>query len=152
MFALSFEYYRLIYYVTQKGKLEWGDYSSSQYENNAIAANKHEPPWGDSIEAVSKAGVLIAADVVYDVDCIPTLVATVSNFLRKPTHLDHERIAIFATTYRNEATFALFEKELEEQSIACTYDNSIEDLPNVFPCYFTQPRSDVRVCRMEMKQ
>jgi len=91
--------------------------------------------------------------VVYDVDAIPDLVATVCKFLSQinlRSSGNDERVAIFATTYRNKNTFALFEKELEEKNIFCEY-HSLECLPNVFPCYFNQPRSDVRVCTMRIK-
>lgn len=139
-----------------KGKLEWGEYSNIQNENeHTLGVNGHArgSPWADSIEALSKADVLLAADVIYDVNSIPDLIATVSKFLSQTImHSDgiDERVAIFASTYRNENTFALFEKELEEKNIVFVY-HSLEDLPNIFPCYFNQPRSDIRVCTMRMK-
>ena len=101
-----------------------------------------------SIKAISKADVLLAADVVYDVDFIPDLVSTVSKFLNQA---GNERIAIFATTYRNEKTFSIFERQLEKHQIVCVYEHSLEHLPNIFPCYWNQSRSDVRVCTMRMK-
>jgi len=103
-----------------------------------------------SIEAISKADVMLAADVVYDVNCIPDLVSTVSKFLDNQT--GSERIAIFATTYRNERTFGIFENQLEKHHIICEYEQSLEHLPNIFPCYWNQSRSDVRVCTMRKKQ
>jgi len=102
-----------------------------------------------SIEAISKAVILLAADVVYDVSCIPDLVSTVSKFLNPA---GSERIAIFATTYRNERTFSIFERQLEKHQIICEYEHSLEHLPNIFPCYWNQSRSDVRVCTMRKKQ
>jgi len=104
-----------------------------------------------SIEAISKADVLLAADVVYDVNCIPDLVSTVSKFLNQAGG-GSERIAIFATTYRNERTFSIFENQLEKHQIVCEYEHSLEHLPNIFPCYWNQSRSDVRVCTMRKKQ
>ena len=63
-----------------------------------------------------------------------------------------KRKAIFATTFRNEKTFALFTNELRREGISCNYaeKEAIASLPNIFPCYFTQPRSDVRICTMTM--
>lgn len=107
-------------------------------------------PWASSIEALTKANVLLAADVIYLVNSIPDLVATVSKFLTQEGNGDDERMAIFAVTFRKKNTFALFEKELEEHKIVCSYDSSIEDLPNIFPCYWNQPRTDVRVCTMRI--
>ncbi|KAL7525870.1 hypothetical protein ACHAWF_001541 [Thalassiosira exigua] len=138
------------------GKLEWGQYSQSlgRDSNKGIKEYTGEPPWADSNAALSNADVLLAADVVYDANCIPDLVATVSRFLSliENTDASPERVAIFATTFRNEKTFGLFEKELEGQNIVCEYDQSTTDLPNIFPCYFNQPRTDVRVCTMKMKR
>ena len=129
-----------------------------QNENeNTIPSNNqsNDYPWANSSEAISKADVLLAADVVYDRNCIPDLVSTVCKFLSQTNHLDDSegnahRIAIFATTFRNKDTFALFEKELENHNIVCAYDHSLEELPNIFPCYWNQPRADVRVCTMSL--
>ena len=128
-----------------------------QSENeNTIVSNDQTSgyPWSNSIEAISKADVLLAADVVYDRNCISDLVSTVCKFLSQ-TNLSSEdnghRIAIFATTFRNKDTFALFEKELENHNIVCSYDYSLEELPNIFPCYWNQPRADVRVCTMSLR-
>lgn len=137
------------------GKLEWGDYSREESENQ-INGHVHGYPWASSTELLSKADVLIAADVVYIQEVIPDLVATVSKFLSQMEHCNgtttDKRMAIFATTFRNKATFGMFEKELVGKNIECTHDHSLEDLPNIFPCYYNQPRSDVRVCTMRLKQ
>ena len=108
-----------------------------------------------SIQALSKSNVLLAADVVYDVDCIPDLVSTVSKFLsQSKVAEDDEKIAIFATTFRNKSTFNLFEEELEMNNVLCAYydQSMIDELPNIFPCYWNQPRTDVRICTMRLKQ
>ncbi|KAL9178608.1 hypothetical protein ACHAXT_001946 [Thalassiosira profunda] len=128
------------------GRLEWGEHDNDQIALEV--GNASEPPWANSVEALSKADVLIAADVVYDPAVVPDLVATVSRFLGAN---DNERSAIFATTFRNKDTFALFKRELDGKDIICTYDNSLDDLPDIFPCYFNQPRSDVRVCTMKLQ-
>lgn len=106
------------------GNLEWGEYA----EHDCCS---------------HPADVLIAADVVYTVQCIPDLVATVSKFLSS----GDTKLALFATTYRNRSTFALFERELGKKHISCAY-KSQDEMPYVFPCYFNQPRSDVRICIM----
>mmetsp|Transcript_29875 Transcript_29875/g.64407 ORF Transcript_29875/g.64407 Transcript_29875/m.64407 type:complete len:460 (+) Transcript_29875:133-1512(+) len=159
------------------GRLEWGEYSNKQNGdddvNDAVvdvSGHAIGHPWANSIKALSNADVLIAGDVVYLVEAIPDLVATVCKFLSNHNHSHghnsvhhhhsdndngdinrNERVAIFATTYRNKKTFNLFENELEKRSIVCVY-HSIESLPNIFPCYFNQPRTDVRVCTMRMKK
>lgn len=89
---------------------------------------------------------MIAADVVYAVECIPDLVLTVEKFLSDG---NEKKIALFATTHRNKNTFSLFEKELEKRHIICDY-KSQDGLPFIFPCYFNQPRSDVRICTMQL--
>ena len=128
-----------------------------QHESeNSIDSDGHtsDSPWANSIEALSKADVLLAADVVYDTNCIPDLVSTVCRFLGQPNHnMDGSggRTAIFATTFRNKNTFAIFAKELKDQNIVCAYAESLENLPNIFPCYWNQPRADVRVCTMSLK-
>eukprot|EP00984_Skeletonema_dohrnii_P031743 scaffold24652_cov83-Skeletonema_dohrnii-CCMP3373.AAC.1 len=103
------------------GNLEWGEYA----EHDCCS---------------HPADVLIAADVVYTVECIPDLVATVSKFLSSGSSTN-AKVALFATTYRNRSTFALFERELEKKRIMCHY-KSQDEMPYVFPCYFNQPRSD----------
>ena len=103
-----------------KGRLEWGEHGND--EISIDVGNASEPPWANSAEALSKADVLIAADVVYDPAVVPDLVATVSSFLRGK---DDKRSAIFATTFRNKNTFAFFERELASNDIICTYDLSL---------------------------
>ena len=145
----------LLFACIKKGKLEWGDYSKGKRDTSSSSVGY---PWADSINALSTADVLLAADVVYDHDPIPALVATVSLFLTGQGDVlsndnddGYERVAIFATAFRNKDTFALFERELEQKRVVCTYDQSSEEWPNVFPCYVNQPRTDVRVCTMKMK-
>ncbi|KAL7434884.1 hypothetical protein ACHAXM_004316 [Skeletonema potamos] len=113
------------------GNLEWGEYA-------------------DSSCCSYSADVLIAADVVYTVEKIPDLVATVSKFLSSGNSTN-AKVALFATTFRNRFTFALFELELEKNRIKCDY-KSQDKVPYVFPCYFNQPRSDVRICTMTLSE
>ncbi len=149
-----------IHYFVSQGALEWSEYARN--ENIMVQCHTAEsnPVYGshgaNSIQALSKADVILAADVVYDVQCIHDLVSTVCKFLSSPLKSTEgilrgeEKIAIFATTYRNQKTFGLFEEELETKGIICDY-LSMDGLPLVFPCYFRQPRSDVRLCTMKLK-
>ena len=126
----------------RKGFLEWADFSDTQYSSES--AENFE-----SIAALSNADVLLAADVVYDVQCIPDLVNTISSFLSGNVG---RKTALFATTYRNKRTFDLFEGELKKKNVSCDYV-SIQlhkELPDIFPCYFNQPRGDVRICTMKL--
>lgn len=94
-----------------------------------------------------KAEVVIAGDVEYDVKENPALVSTLDHLLSDPSC---ERIAIFATLLRNQATFALFKAELESKGIICSFarKDDIDSLDHLFPCYYDQPRSDIRICIM----
>lgn len=95
---------------------------------------------------MTNADVILAADVVYALECIPQLISTVHKFLSSSIH----KMALFATTHRNRSTFQLFEDELERNEIVCDY-KSQELVPSLFPCYFNQPRSDVRICTMRLR-
>lgn len=125
------------------GYLEW-----SEYAKDGVGL--------PNVFAFSDAEVLLAADVVYDIEEIPNLVATVRRLLQggkknnAATTPQLERKAIFATTFRNTATFALFSRKLHSEGIKCEYTDEkvMESLPKLFPCYFHQPRKDVRICTM----
>lgn len=121
------------------GKLEWGEASTE----------------GDCCQLES-ADLLIAADVVYSRDCIPDLVTTVREFLSSSSSSSsssspNDKVALFATTHRNRQTFQLFETELKEKGIVCQYTLQTT-MEYVFPCYFNQPRSDVRICTMKLSE
>lgn len=94
------------------------------------------------------ADVLLAADVVYDIDSVPILGKLVALFLSS----GRDRNAIFATTLRNRRTFDLFEAELLKHKITCRYEDAstIASLPNFFPIYHVQPRLDTRICTMTL--
>ena len=136
---------------TSQGMLEWETYSEKS-EDVTGAPAKRTWPWSDSLEALTKASLLLAADVVYDPNFIGALVRAVVKFLSGTTRglEETERTAIFATTYRNRATFSLFENELLQHEIETTY-HVLDDVPHVFPLYWTQPREDVRLCTMKLK-
>jgi hypothetical protein len=116
-------------FYCHQGRLEWGEHSNSDVS---------------TISAFENADIMIAADVVYAVECIPDLVSSVCKFLSS----GFNKLALFATTHRNRITFSLFETELEKKKIVSQY-MSQDSLPCVFPCYFNQPRTDVRICILE---
>ncbi|KAL7449567.1 hypothetical protein ACHAWC_001623 [Mediolabrus comicus] len=115
------------------GKLDWGEASTE----------------GDC--CLGSADLLIAADVVYSRECLPDLVTTVRKFLSSSSSSStNDKVALFATTHRNRQTFELFELELERKGIICQYTS--HTMEYVFPCYFNQPRSDVRICTMRLSE
>lgn len=112
-----------------------------------------------SFSIAANADVLIAADVVYDRSVIPQLVQVVKSLLNSSSISSPRKkgkIAIFATTFRNAETFAIFEEELAACSdeINCDYvdEKDLESMPYIFPCYFQQPRRHVRICIMSKKK
>lgn len=116
--------------IVSVGKLEWGE-----FDNDCHCLNY--------------ADMLIAGDVVYARECIPDLVDTVIKFLSSGSRVNNSKVALFATTHRNRSTFQLFETELEKKGIICKHIIS-HDTMYIFPCYFNQPRSDVRLCTMAL--
>jgi predicted nicotinamide N-methyase len=130
------------------GYLEWTECAKGDKERSAREMSTSEP------FRFSEAEVLLAADVVYDMSQIPSLVQCVKVLLSsgEGAGSTEKRKAIFATTFRNENTFALFTHELLCEGMACDYVEKevIAGLPHIFPCYFIQPRSDVRICTMTM--
>lgn len=160
--------------------MEWDDFVTIQNQDkiniqneNKISMDKFSPStkymdakgndisfhqsYQNSFTIASNADVLIAADVVYDRSVIPQLVQVVKSLLTSSSSSKNksEKVAIFATTFRNADTFALFENELEkcENEICCDYvdSNDIDELPYIFPCYYHQPRSHVRICIISVK-
>mmetsp|Transcript_12507 Transcript_12507/g.18946 ORF Transcript_12507/g.18946 Transcript_12507/m.18946 type:complete len:586 (-) Transcript_12507:127-1884(-) len=122
-----------------------------------------------SLSIASNADVLIAADVIYDRSVVPQLVQVVKTILTSPlttytststrsTRVEEERkkIAIFATTFRNAESFALFQSEIEgcSREIHCKFVDSdtLSSMPYIFPCYSVQPRSHVRICIMSAQK
>ncbi|KAL3784935.1 hypothetical protein HJC23_000020 [Cyclotella cryptica] len=131
------------------GFLEWGDLGDCK-QNDGLEIRQSVTNSG-STTALLNADVLLAADVVYDIHCIPDLVCTVNRFLSCGNSLENKK-ALFATTYRNKTTFDLFENELEKRGILCDYipKQLQEGLPSIFPCYFNQQHADVRLCCMKL--
>ena len=127
------------------GYLEWTECAEFNSENIARKTPMSAP------FKPSEAQVLLAADVVYDVCQLPDLVRCVKVLLTPSSPM--ARAAIFATTFRNEKTFDLFTNQLQNEGIVSQFvDNDvIADLPSIFPCYFSQPRKDVRICTMTIE-
>lgn len=132
-----------------QGYLDWEEYGC---ESESPPTNNDSPSQSaqNSTDALSRAQILLAADVVYDFSVIPCLSRTVRRFLSSDPK---EKVAIFATTIRNKRTFTEFEQCLLENGIICNYveSDSLERVPFVFPVYHVQPRSDVRICFMRLK-
>mmetsp|Transcript_17562 Transcript_17562/g.33305 ORF Transcript_17562/g.33305 Transcript_17562/m.33305 type:complete len:418 (+) Transcript_17562:48-1301(+) len=135
------------------GYLEWEHFSKDkQYVKDEAGGStvKKSPSIYQSpttsMALAKNADVLIAADVVYNHSQIPTVVSCVTTFLSG----SRNKLAIFATTYRNEKTFNFFEEKLKNEGIKICYvpTSQIENMINMFPCYFDQPRTDVRICTM----
>ncbi|GMH93308.1 hypothetical protein TrVE_jg10773 [Triparma verrucosa] len=102
-----------------------------------------------SVEGVSylnRAEVLIAADCVYDRDYIPHLVAAVKLLLEGG---GGNKQAIFATTFRNEATFELFISSLQSYSVKYEElkipDAGLGEKYEIFDRFYIQQRSEVRI-------
>mmetsp|Transcript_21969 Transcript_21969/g.51848 ORF Transcript_21969/g.51848 Transcript_21969/m.51848 type:complete len:338 (+) Transcript_21969:414-1427(+) len=78
------------------GMLEWESYSEN-IGDPISAEGKRTWPWSGSFEALTKANLLLAADVVYDPNFIGALVRAVVKFFKLGTGLEGtERTAIFA--------------------------------------------------------
>lgn len=127
-----------------QGYLDWEQYAKDPSEYRA-----HHQSMKRSVEALSQAHVLLAADVIYDVEVITSLAWAIRQFLTS-----HDKVAIFATTLRNRATFDAFENELLDQGISCKYIEReiLEKVPYIFPLYHVQPRSDIRISFMRLSK
>ena len=122
----------------KKGYLEWEAFAGN-VDNNR---NKN-------IE-FSRADILIAADVIYDIEVIDSLVGIVKSFLSES--LSRTKQAIFAITKRNIASFELFLHKVRTYGIDCDWlVTNCDTLPKVFECTFTQERSDVQVARLTVQ-
>lgn len=135
----------LIFVHQFQGHLEWKSFADPNYkvhvETNSHEQTKH-PFW--------KAQVLIAADVIYDVNVIDSLVTVVKRFLTESSHVKE---AIFAVTRRNHKTFSLFLEHLMTHKICCSYLlESCENLNKVFRCKFSQDLGDVQIARLYVSE
>jgi predicted nicotinamide N-methyase len=133
------------------GYLDWstyGDESSRQLEARLQLDDRPLP----SYKALSEADVLIAADVAYDWSVIGCLVQIVRIFLTIDSS-GGPKLALFTTILRNKQTFELLERELANVGIrsrVLATGHACEQLPLTFPTKFVQPRSDIKICSLEL--
>lgn len=132
------------------GYLEWDAYAFADDPGEDIGGidnNRVIETQADSSVALTNAHVLLAADVAYDIEVLPSLAKVVRRFLASGP----SKLAIIATTLRNKKTFDALESELKKNGISCDYVKTSDmlELPHIFPCYYlVQPRTDVRICLM----
>ena len=120
-----------------------------------------------SLSISMESDVYIAADVIYDRSVIPPLVQVVKMLLTTTssssssssptcTECNDNKIAIFATTLRHEVTFEFFQSEVQKctSHLQCEYvdDDYLKNMPYIFPFYFLQPRTHVRICIISVKK
>jgi predicted nicotinamide N-methyase len=126
----------------QQGYLEWGAFGDPEY----VPSNDDEKM---SQQAFEGADVLIAADVIYDVKVIDSLVQVIHKFLAN-NHANKE--AILAVTKRNMKTFQLFLNSINKQGFVCEcLVRDCSTLPKIFHCNFTQDRCDVLIARLTLE-
>jgi hypothetical protein len=109
-----------------------------------------------------KSDVLIAADVIYDISVVESLVSIIRHFLaggdnnNKASSVDDDRTdkqAIFALTKRNIKSFETFLDNLHQYGISCQWlarGSDWDNLPRIFRCNFVQPRFDVYIAALQM--
>lgn len=112
--------------------------------------------WNDcSLDHAAKMNVelLISCDCVYDVSVFPALVNTVTSFFNCPDTSESpraQRVAYFAATLRNQATFSAFLSELDGTSILLS---DITDDAQNSPQVFDYPnRNTIRMFCMSLAQ
>lgn len=144
--------------------LDWDDTGGGAHGDGQGTASQH------GLAAVADATVLLAADVVYDVTVIPSLVRLLRFFLESPPDTDGEsttprppRTALLAATVRNRESLARLLQLLAAHGIAARTlvaassppSSSLDaDLgaagPRLVATRFVQPRSDVHIYALEM--
>jgi predicted nicotinamide N-methyase len=133
------------------GYLDWnayGDQSNQQPEARLPLDDRVLP----SCKALSEADVLLAADVAYDSSVIGCLAQTVRTFLTVDSSGGPKQV-LFAKNLRNKQTTNLLERELANLGIrsrVLATGHACEQLPVIFPTKFVQPRSDIRICSLEL--
>ncbi len=99
--------------------------------------------------AFSEADILFAADVIYDIAAIDDLIQVVRCFL---TESPTSKLAIFACTKRNVATFEFFLETIRRYDMRYTWiarNEECESLKRIFEGNYVQNRCDVQICRIE---
>ena len=129
-----------------KGYLEWNAFARGDVKENDVELT--EANLRDNINALSNSDLLIAADVVYDITDLESLVSVVSYFLKRSRG---SKQAIFAITKRNMKTFNAFLGHLETLGISRTWLADCKkcgELPVLFPHNFNQPRSHICIASL----
>lgn len=146
--------------------MDWDDYDAlpKRDDQNKSTKEDKDPREKKLPFVLTDADVLLAADVVYDVIALPSLVKTVFQLLSSGKN----KIAVFASTLRNMETFAKFQTLLAQHRIHChtvitpnPTDNTLSNYPSLkrevnrtvvttqkpflFPCYYVQPATDVQI-------
>jgi predicted nicotinamide N-methyase len=140
------------------GYLDWstyGDESSNRQHHEARLPPLDDRRLLSSYKTLSEADVLIAADVAYDWSVIGYLARIVRIFLTIDSSSGgpNSKRALFTTILRNQKTFNLLETELANAGIrsrVLATGHACEQLPLTFPTKFVQPRSDIRICSLEL--
>ncbi len=140
----------LLWGLVWKSYLEWNSFANGQ-DPVLCSGSRFSSTHGESVSSLFNAEVLLAADVCYLVDVIPSLVQTVKLFLQEQPDDEKHKCAYFATTLRNKKTFDVFVEHLLKNGIFCKFldQDKVEQLPNIFPSYYVQPRSDIRICKLQ---
>ena len=111
-----------------------------------------------------RSDVLIAADVIYDISVVDSLVSIIRHFLARGEDEDNattstdgrtDKHAIFALTKRNIKSFETFLDRLQRYGISCQWlarESDWENLPRIFRCNFVQPRFDVYIAALQMSR
>lgn len=90
--------------------------------------------------------ILLAGDCVYDVAAFPSLVRVLHAFMDMPS--ERQRVAIFASTIRNQTTFQAFLDQLEQFEIEYV-DVTTEALQVMGPQSFKYAnRHQIRLCHL----
>jgi predicted nicotinamide N-methyase len=134
------------------GYLDWNAYGddSNQQPKARLPPDDRVLP---SCKALSEADVLLAADVAYDSSVIGCLAQTVRTFLTSVGNSGRPKKVLFAKNLRNKQTSNLLERELANvgiESRVLATGHACEQLPLTFPTKFVQPRSDIRICSLEL--
>ena len=142
------------------GYLEWGAFSAIGATASAATSETNNRGWeGEddrlhaSMESMSQATVLLAADVAYDTSIIGSLAQTIRYFLQGSTRSKKKKQALIATTLRNNETFTSLQDKIVEEGITIKLEiDDCSGLPMYFPLKFVQPRSDVKIYSLTLSR
>jgi len=86
---------------------------------------------GNSNDYHIEGDIILASDVVYDLDIIPSLVTTISKLLSRTTSTGTQPTAVIACTVRNEETEKHFLSQIAERGMNIT---KLAPAPQIFHC------------------